>query len=194
VKSFPETLEKRLQEFSRKKGYEIVQKISKGYSSEVFKAKKKNRVYALKIEKNKSPRINMIQKEKQFLELANTVKVGPKVKEIDLEKGIIVMQFIEGVTLKDFVFSNPKKRELEKAIDSLQKKAVALDRIGLDHGQLGGKAKNILVKKNGEAEIIDFEKASICRKAHNLNVIKALLFHNKNSALAKKIKECTNQK
>jgi predicted Ser/Thr protein kinase len=70
----------------------------------------------------------------------------------------------------------------------LFRQAKKLDAIGLDHGQLGGKGKNILVKKNGKPIIIDFEKASDHRRVHNQTQLEAFLFKNPHSGIAKRIR------
>ncbi|MBI5553721.1 MAG: hypothetical protein HY917_03185 [Candidatus Diapherotrites archaeon] len=184
-----EPLEIRLQAFLEKNGLRLEHKISKGYCSEVYLVRKGKRFFALKIEKNKSPRESMAEKEARFLQLANEHGIGPQLHSMDPANRVILMEFLDGVTFNDFVFSNPTPPKLKKVIDSLRAQAKMLDAIGLDHGQLGGKAKNILVQKNGTAAIIDFEKASLNRKTHNLKVVEALVFQNRFSSLTEKIKE-----
>ena len=63
-----------------------------------------------------------------------------------------------------------------------------MDEIGLDHGQLAGKGRNILVRKNRPV-IIDFEKASQVRKPGNFSQLKSFLFLNPHSSISGKVKE-----
>ena len=111
-----------------------------------------------------------------------------KLVAADLKRRIILMEFIEGKTFQDWVFSGPSKAELKAFVNDLERQARALDKVGLDHGQLAGKGKNILVRK-GKPVIIDFEKASSQRKAHNFNTVHSFLFKNPNGAIAKKVRE-----
>jgi predicted Ser/Thr protein kinase len=60
--------------------------------------------------------------------------------------------------------------------------------LGLDHGQIAGRGKNILVR-NDLAVIIDFEKASQVRKCNNENKVKSFLFKSPHSAIVKKVKK-----
>jgi putative serine/threonine protein kinase len=134
----------------------------------------------------------MAERESGNLALANTIGIGPRLLGKDLKRRLILMEFIEGPCFSEWLFSNPAKKQLKAFVAELQRQARALDKLGLDHGQLAGRGKNILVKKtNGPAfpVIIDFEKASTQRKCHNANTIEAFLFRNPNSAITKKVKE-----
>ncbi|HLD58490.1 MAG TPA: RIO1 family regulatory kinase/ATPase [archaeon] len=171
----------------------LVEKISKGWSSEIFLVKnQRGKKFALKIEKKTSPRIRMAEKEAENLRCANAQGIGPKLAGFDFEKRIVLMEFIEGIPFGKWFFQNPSKKQLQKCIDSLLEQAKKLDAAGLSHGQLAGKGANILVKKNSLPVIIDFEKASQCRKCNNRNQLEAFLFRNPNSAIAKKISEILN--
>ncbi|MFH1224394.1 MAG: hypothetical protein V1676_01175 [Candidatus Diapherotrites archaeon] len=229
-----------LEGFLRKHKLSLVQRerIAKGWSSEVFlvgrgskgargkkqgaragfapksgKQKPRER-FALKIEKPKSPRIGMVRREVENLKTANNAGVGPKLVSFDLKRKIILMEFIDGVTLREFLFDalpakikskKTRSRVLHNFLDKLFEQAEALDKAGLDHGQLAGKGKNILVREikgrgkslrkgkgprhECEPVIIDFEKASPNRRVHNRNQIEGFLLKNKYGAFAKKTKE-----
>lgn len=166
------------------------ERISKGYSSEIYLVKGANgERYALKIEKAKSPRQDMAQKESSNLKLANSLGIGPRLIDYDLKKGIILMEYISGPTFRDWLFGHkPKKQELQAFITALLKQAEVLDKACLSHGQLAGKGTNILVR-NCKPVIIDFEKASQNRKCHNLNQLRSFLFENKHSAIVKEIEK-----
>ena len=179
----------RLAAFLQEQKLSLIGKIAKGWSSEIFLVKKADKKLVVKIEKEKSPRKNMAEKETKNLCLANTLGIGPKLVASDFEKRIILMAFIQGELFSKWLFSGPSKKQLQKCIDSLLKQAKKLDAAGLSHGQLAGKGANILVKKNCLPVIIDFEKASQCRRCNNYNQLQAFLFRNPNSAVAKKVKE-----
>jgi len=183
----------RLKKAKEKFCFSRISFIAKGFSSIVFKAKMKDLI-ALKIEREKSKRQKMLEKEVKNLRKANRINIGPKLLFYDKKLKLIGMQFIEGITFNEFIFSNPKKEKLIKVIKELIKQAKKLDEINLSHGQLAGKMKNILIKKNFKPVIIDFEKASTKRKARNLNQLKAALFFNPYSSIAKKIRETLNEK
>jgi putative serine/threonine protein kinase len=133
-------LEKRLQKYISKKNLKLISKISKGYSSEVYLVQNaKKQKFALKIEKDKSPRTEMVKRETANLKLANSISIGPKLIDFDLKSRIILMEFIEGKTFSGWLFSYPSKKALSKFLVELFSQAQRLDKIGLDHGQLAGK-------------------------------------------------------
>lgn len=183
-------MNKLLEDYLKEKGLRFIRKISKGHSSEIYLVKNnKGKSYALKIEKEKSTRFRMAERETENLKLANSVCVGPELIGFDLGKRIILMEFIEGKTFSEWLFKeSPSRKVLKKFIEELLSQARKLDGIKLDHGQLAGKGKNILVIKNSPV-IIDFEKASCNRKCHNFNQLHSFLFRNPNSAVTNKVKE-----
>ncbi len=187
------SIQERLDAYLKKCKLQPVQeeRISKGWSSEIFLAKNpKNKKFALKIEREDSPRREMCKKEVSNLKLANKYGIGPKLIAHDANARIILMEFIEGKTFSKWLMDGkkaPEKKQLLKVISDLLLQAKILDEIGLDHGQLAGKGANIIVKRNLRPVIIDFEKASQKRKCHNLNQLKSFLFRNPNSEIAKRV-------
>lgn len=182
-------MQERLDSFLEIHDFKIVKKISKGYASEVFLVKnRRGKLFALKLERDKSPRRGMVEKESRNLLLANTVGVGPRLELFDLKNRVVVMEFIDGVTFRNWLFEKkPSKKILAKFVEALLVQAKKLDEANLDHGQLAGSGKNILVRKN-KPVIIDFEKGAIGRRVHNANQVESLLFRNPNSVVTKKVK------
>jgi putative serine/threonine protein kinase len=181
----------RLSVFLAANSLQFVQRISKGFSSEVFEVRDRNgKRFALKIEKDKSPRREMVQKEARYLAQANAVGVGPNLFGFDLDNRCILMELVEGEPFGKWVLKESvSEKQLRRVVVSLLEQAKKLDSLGLDHGQLAGKGKNILVKPDGEPVIIDFEKASDHRKVHNRTQLGAFLFRNPNSPVAKRVQE-----
>ncbi|MEM4257502.1 MAG: hypothetical protein QXU92_03725 [Candidatus Diapherotrites archaeon] len=166
-------------------------KIAKGWTSEVFVCYLGDKKVAMKLLRQKSNRKNMVLRECENLALANSVGVGPKLFFSDYELGFVCMEYISGVKFCDWLCSCNNKLVLMGFIKELFRQAKELDRIGLDHGQLAGAGKNIIVRDNLPV-IIDFEKASTKRKVHNLKVLESFLFKSKNSSITKKVLELCN--
>ena len=148
----------------------------------LFSAEKR---LVIKMERADSTRFRMAEREAENLALANSLGIGPRLFGKDLKCRIILMEFIEGPSFAEWLFAGPSKKGLARFVKELQRQAMALDKIGLDHGQLAGRGRNILVRK-GLPVIIDFEKASTQRKCHNASAIEAFLFRNPHGAVAKK--------
>ena len=178
----------RLEGFLGEKGLSLVRGIGRGHSSLIFLVRRGNGAKLVaKMERPDSTRFRMAERESQNLKMANGVGVGPQLLGKDLKRRIVLMEFVEGPCFSEWLFSGPGKKELKIFVEGLQNQARALDRIGLDHGQLAGRGRNILVRE-GKPVIIDFEKASSKRKCHNLSVVQSFLFKNPKGAVAKKVK------
>ena len=145
------------------------------------------------MERHDSTRFKMAERESENLKKANGIGIGPKLFDADLKRRIILMEFIDGPCFSEWLFAGPSKTGLKRFVKELQRQAKALDKIGLDHGQLAGRGRNILLRK-GMPVIIDFEKASCNRKCHNLSVIEGFLFRNPKGAIAKKVWEILKEK
>ena len=177
-------------------GLKVVQRIGKGYSSEIFLVEFQGKKFVIKKERAKSPRVEMVKKEVENLLLANSAGIGPKLFAFDFENKAILMEHVEAITFNEWLFRhNPEKKQLKKFIQRLFFQAKKLDKIGLDHGQLAGRGKNILVrKKDFMPVIIDFEKASAKRKCHNVSQLESLFYWSKHSAITKRVAEILSGK
>lgn len=187
--------------------YTKIEQIAKGWSSYnwIVEDKCKNR-FLLKEVREKSPRKDLAEREGRMLLLANSVGVGPKVKEVNFEENFVVREYIEGEIFLDFVmseeFDKATQNQIYNLIKEIFRQLLLLDKINLSHNQLQiGKniiVKKILDKKNNEIKyipvIIDFEKATIKEENHTKNTgqLFAMCFFNPNGAIAKKIREKLN--
>ena len=189
--------------------YTKVNQIAKGWSSYIWVVKDQNgKEFVLKEVREKSPRKDLANREGKMLLLANSVRVGPKAIEVNFEENFVVMEYILGAKLFDWVMNEGscKEKNFEKEVSAKQlyffikelyRQCLALDSIGLSHNQLQV-GKNILVQTKGAVNsvdhfnpvIIDFEKASI-KENHTKNIgqIEAFLFYNPNGTIAKKIRD-----
>ncbi len=165
------------------------EKIAKGWTSFIYTAENKfGKKFILKVLREKSNRKEMVKKESEYLLLANSVKVGPKFVKADFEKNIVMYEYVDGIFMSDWIFECNNKKLLLKFLKEIFSQTKKLDELGLDHGQLAGAGKNVLVEK-GKPVIIDFEKASTKRKVHNSSILESYFFRNPNSVIVKKIKE-----
>ena len=171
----------------------VIKKLAKGWTSEIYLVERNGKKLVLKQQKKeKCNRPKMVEKEVENLKLANSVGLGPRLIDFDLEERWVLMEYIEGPTFNEWLFEKkPAKKQLEKFLKELFKQVEKLDSVGLDHGQLAGKGKNILVRR-GKPVIVDFEKASTNRKTHNRTQLEAFIYRNPHSAITKRIREILN--
>ena len=188
--------------------YTKINQIAKGWSSYIWIVKdSKDEEFVLKEVREKSPRKDLAEREGKMLLLANSVGVGPLVKEVNYEENFVVMEYVRGEKFFDFILSERFNSEITPAqtynlIKEIYRQLLLLDKINLSHNQLQI-GKNILVKRifdNNTKEakyipvIIDFEKSTIKTNNHTKNTgqLFAMCFFNPNGAIAKKIREKLN--
>jgi len=188
--------------------YTKITQIAKGWSSYNWIVKdEEGKEFLLKEVREKSPRKDLAEREGKMLLLANSVGVGPKVKEVNFEENFVVREYIDGENFFNFVLSDNFDKEVSAkqiydCIKEIYRQLLLLDKINLSHNQLQI-GKNILIKKVIDAStkeikyipvIIDFEKSTIKENNHTKNVgqLFALCFFNPNAAIAKKIRTKLN--
>ncbi len=140
--------------------------LGKGCTSVVVKAKGVWGYVAVKIRRTDSDREDMFH-EAFCTVLANSVGVGPKV--FAFSPNFLVLELLEGTPIGDWIREAPADL-LIRVVDSLMRKAFALDAIGLDHGELSRAQRHVLIS-DSRPRILDFESASVRRKPKNLTSI-----------------------
>jgi len=186
--------------------YTKIMQLAKGWSSYIWLVKNPDgKEFILKEVREKSPRKDLANREGKMLLLTNKAGVGPKVEEVNFEENFVVMEYIKGKKLIDWIlgkeFEEVSAEQLYFFIKELYKQLLALDSINLSHNQLQI-GKNILVEKRISVEgkenyfpvIIDFEKATIKENNHtrNMGQIESMFFYNPNGAIGKKVREKLN--
>jgi len=136
--------------------------IAKGWRSQVFKAHLGEQTVALKVA---SP--ETVQKESEFLKLANTASVGPKF--IKNSEHIVVMQFIDGTPYSNWI-QTALPGDIKTIILAAMDQARALDKLPLNHDQLSNAEKHVMVCGK-TPYIIDFEKGSTISEARNVTAL-----------------------
>ena len=143
--------------------YDVIEKIGEGNRGEVYKVKLQNgKIAALKWAKNYE-----IDKEWEILNYLNGFYAP---KPIFKGKRYIVMEFIDGKPLKEFIGRVEFYEVLKKALIG----TFELDKRGIFHKQLG-RFYHILY--DGDVKFIDFERAVFSDNSRNfLQLIGYYLF------------------
>ncbi|MFH1398610.1 MAG: HemK2/MTQ2 family protein methyltransferase [Candidatus Woesearchaeota archaeon] len=128
------------------------------YSGELAEQK-----IAVKVKNPKSTAINRIANEARFLEIANRMKIGPKI--IESGEGFVIMGWVEGKRLLDFIPLSTKGKILEVLRDILNQ-LYRLDKKGVEKGEMHNPVKHIIV--GSKPVLVDFERAKFSKKPHNL--------------------------
>ena len=149
----------------------------KGTVSLVLRSKScDNKVCALKIRRIDSNRLDLHQ-EAQLHTTANTAGIGPKI--LAHTKNIILMEFIEGSSIIDWVNLDIKTADSETILEIVSDILVQchkLDKLHLDHGQLHYLNHHVIISESFRATILDFESASYLRRTSNVTSASNSLF------------------
>lgn len=143
--------------------YEIIELIGSGGMSEVYKAKdhKLNRYVAVKVLKNEfSDDRNFVSKFRVEAQSAAGLAHPNIVNVYDVgeDEGIyyIVMEFVEGITLKEYIMNNGRL-PADQALDFAMQIASGIEVAHQNHTiHRDIKPQNIIVSKNGTLKVTDF--------------------------------------
>ena len=165
-------------EFCGRKSIGKLNVLGKGHVGVVLAAKTESGLkVALKIRRVDADRENLGH-EAEMLKLANSVGVGPEL--LAHTSDVIVMEFIEGQHLPEWLSTGPDKDHVVEVLRELFEKCWKLDQIGLDHGELSRAHSHVLVEPRGpsafEPRLVDFESASTRRRPSNLTSICQYVF------------------
>ena len=157
--------------------YKILEKLGEGGMGEVYKAQdtKLDRFVALKFLPS-----NLTTEEEQkarFIQEAKTASAmnHPNICTIyDIQENngqlFIVMEFVDGITLKDKSSSLSEKQKLEISVQVAEGLAAAHEK-GIVHRDI--KPENIMIRKDGIAQIMDFGLAKLYKDSNVSRLTKA---------------------
>ncbi len=150
--------------------------LGKGSVGLVTLARYKRKYYALKIRRTDANRLNMYD-EVVYQSLANSSGVGPFL--VNFSENFILMQYVRGTNIIDWYNSTrvSKKRMLKCTVRILEQ-CYLLDCLKLDHGQLNRLDCHIIISKEDEPIILDFETSSTHRRASNITSASQSIFLN----------------
>lgn len=140
---------------------------------------------ALKIRRVDADR-DSLHHEAQMLAKANAVGVGPRL--MGVSKNFLLMQYIEGKKLLDWLSMHKEKKAFHMVLTDILEQCWRLDSIGLDHGELSNAPKHLIVDMHAKPWIVDFETASLNRKPANVTSVCQFLFTS-NSTVARAVAE-----
>ena len=143
-----------------------------GYCGVVLRVRHQGKLRVLKVLRAPAPQISL-QKEATMLIRANAVGVGPK--HITHSDHFLLMDYISGPMLVDWLQTLQSIESIQKVISQLIHQAYQLDQVGLDHGDLRCITAHALIQPAGPV-LIDFSGASLNRRPANVTTLAQGLF------------------
>jgi release factor glutamine methyltransferase len=145
--------------------------IAKGKRGLVISCTYKHKKVVAKIPLDETQRVKILEKEAKFLQLANSVGVGPKYM-LHTDQ-YLLMEYIHGIHLRDYL-KTATKVQAKSILNQIQKQCEQLDKLGVTKQEMTNPGKNILVTKDEKTKkhhpvLIDFERATFTTKSKNVN-------------------------
>lgn len=144
-----------------------VELFTKGKRGVIFKANYHDKPVVVKIPRPDSDASNTPALEARYLEKANAVGIGPKLYLSS--DNFVIMEFIDGVLIGDFLQNNSVKSErFIQVIKLIFDQLVLLDKIRINKFELTNPYKHIIIKKDFDPVLIDFERARHTTRPKNV--------------------------
>lgn len=167
--------------------------LGKGYVGVVVLSRLGKKDVALKIRRIDSSRQEM-KSEAKLLKIANKAGVGPKL--VDSSKNFLIMEYVEGKKITDWVRDlkgRGSAAKLKSVVRQVLEDCHTLDMIHLDHGELSYIHKHVIVGKS--PCIIDFESSSTNRRTSNVtSATQSIFIGSALSSIVKNIIKIPNKK
>ncbi|MBN1175362.1 hypothetical protein JXA48_01840 [Candidatus Woesearchaeota archaeon] len=145
--------------------YQEVSVLSFGKRGIVLKAKKNDLDVAIKLCRPESKARNAILMEAKYLGEVNKLGVGPKI--IEFSEHFVVMEYIEGLRIDEWLLNSTKEETLGM-LSVLFHQLFSLDKAGINKSEMTNPYKHIIVKKDLIPVMIDFERARFNPKPQNI--------------------------
>ncbi|NEO83341.1 MAG: serine/threonine protein kinase [Spirulina sp. SIO3F2] len=129
---------------------------------------------AIKLRRQDAP-LDTLNREAQMLQWANQIAIGPKLYKSHPD--VLVMAHCAGQPLERWLHQPPPPEQVQNAIAQILHQAYQLDRLGLDHGELGCVTEHVQVDPAKQTiTLLDFGSASGDRRAANVTTVAQGLF------------------
>lgn len=109
---------------------------------------------------------NAIHLEATYLAKANTFNIGPKL--LEKTDTYVIMEYISGVPLGEFITYTTDGNVLRGVLTEIFAQLRVLDAAGLNKFELTNPYKHILVQKDNQAILIDFERMRPSQRPKNV--------------------------
>ena len=127
--------------------------------------KRRTITVAIKVKKKDSKSTDAIASEVQWLKVLNERAIGPRMMFSGEE--YVAYEFAEGEYIEDWL-PNASKEEIQKVLASVFQQCYVMDKLQVNKEEMHHPLKHIIVDKDGNATLIDFERCYETEKPHNV--------------------------
>lgn len=161
-----------MDEILANKIFEEKQLFNEGKRGVVYKSFFENKTYLIKQRKKESTSPGTIKNEYEYNKKLNEIGVGPNIYYYDEKEDFLIRDFVDGIKIEDWVKENQNKlsfkNDLKKLLIDILNQARQMDLKKINKQELTNPHKDILIKKDNEPIIIDFERCRFTNKPKNV--------------------------
>ncbi len=147
-----------------KKGIKDMTYFARGRRGLIYKGKYKNKEVVVKIKKSDSAAQGRMANEAKWLKLINKKNIGPKLLLADKE--FICYEYADGEFLPKYIQTADKK-QISSVLNKILGQTFALDSLKINKEEMHRPLKHILIDKQGQVTMIDFERCYKTDKPKN---------------------------
>ncbi len=137
------------------------------YKGILSTGKNKGKEVLIKIQNPETKAENVIEHEARYLDLVNKKGIGPKL--IEASKNYLIMEFIKGDFINDYILKNKKDKKIIKSIvKDVFEQMYKLDKLGITKQEMHHPFKHIIIKEDLTPVLVDFERCSKGEKPKNV--------------------------
>ncbi|MFT4249867.1 MAG: HemK2/MTQ2 family protein methyltransferase [Candidatus Woesearchaeota archaeon] len=133
---------------------------------------KRSAVYRVHNKAIKQAEPRRAQQEAHMLQKVNKLGIGPKYHK--QTTNAVYMEFIEGVRIDEYLKTRSKK-EIRAALTETLRQCKLLDEANINKKEMTNPYKHVLITNKQEVILIDWERATISKRAQNTNQFREYL-------------------
>jgi len=157
--------------------------LARGNRGFVYVSEYKKKKYLIKEKNPSSTALRTIENESEFNRKLNVIGIGPKFIYMNDSGKFLIRDYVKGVNIYEWIKDNSEKKDFKKNIIkiflSIFEQAYKLDKAGINKMEMTHPHKDILITKNNEPIIIDFERCRISQKTKNVTQFSQFLVSGK---------------
>ncbi|MBI2582631.1 hypothetical protein HYV87_05910 [Candidatus Woesearchaeota archaeon] len=127
--------------------------------------KKRTITVAVKVKKKESKAEDAIASEVHWLKVLNERAIGPRMLFSGEE--YVAYEFAEGEHIEEWL-PNATKVDIQNVLKSVFQQCYVMDKLNVNKEEMHHPMKHIIVGKDGNATLIDFERCYETEKPHNV--------------------------
>ncbi len=139
--------------------------LAKGHRGKIYIFNKGKSIRKVAIETSNA--LGNIENEAKFNKLLNKHKIAPRFISYDKKSDSLVREFIEGERINDYFVKHDKK-DILSILKKVFIQLLKMDELGINKFEMTNPYKHIIINKNNNPYLIDFERGRFTEQPKNV--------------------------